>query len=361
MKVRVQGNAEIQNDIYYEYDTESVPLGQGGMGIVYQGYCFNALNPSEFVPVAIKAIQNPTKILVDRAMREASIQIDHPNLLRMYGFIPNMEFDEYSQTFKPKYYLVMERIVGVSLENLMKGVLIDACGAYVDFAKELYDQYINDRVGFIKRISVEVCKGLSALHSAGYVHRDVDPSNIMVTHDCKIKLIDFGVTKTIQAYSGPKLTQVGAIIGKPSYAAPEMVTGDITNHNTTTDMYSLGIVIYEMFTGVLPFQGDETQIMHAQIHQAVPVSNIKDKCIRNVVAKATAKAQSERYQNADALIQAIMTELPGKAPVKGASIASVHEKAKPSSKKLSDNLVMFIGGVIGVAIGTLLYYILNMS
>ena len=91
MIVRVQGEAEIQNHIYYEYDSESVPLGQGGMGIVYQGYCFNEDNPEEYVPVAIKSIQNPTRDLVDRAMREASIQIDHPNLLRMYGFIPNME------------------------------------------------------------------------------------------------------------------------------------------------------------------------------------------------------------------------------------------------------------------------------
>lgn len=141
MIVRVQGEAEIQNHIYYEYDSESVPLGQGGMGIVYQGYCFNEDNPEEYVPVAIKSIQNPTRDLVDRAMREASIQIDHPNLLRMYGFIPNMEMDEYSKTFKPRYYLVMERIVGVSLESLMNGVLIDKSGAYVKFAKELYDQF----------------------------------------------------------------------------------------------------------------------------------------------------------------------------------------------------------------------------
>ena len=118
MIVRVQGEREIQNHIYYEYDSESVPLGQGGMGIVYQGYCYNALTPEEYIPVAIKSIQNPTQNLIDRAMREASIQIDHPNLLRMYGFIPNMEKDEYSQSYRPKYYLVMESLPVPPMEGL---------------------------------------------------------------------------------------------------------------------------------------------------------------------------------------------------------------------------------------------------
>ena len=354
MKIRVQGNAEIQNDIYYEYDSESIPLGQGAMGVVYHGYCFNALNTNEFVPVAIKAIQNPTKILVDRAMREASIQIDHPNLLRMYGFVPNMELDEYSQTYKPKYYLVMERIVGVSLENLMKGVLIDKSGAYVEFAKELYEQYINDRVGFVKRITLEVCQGLNALHSAGYVHRDVDPSNIMVTHDYKIKLIDFGVAKAIQAYNGPKLTQVGAIVGKPSYAAPEMLTGDITNHNATTDLYSLGVMMYEMFTGVLPFQGDDAQVMKAQIHQPLPLANISDKTIRNVIAKATAKIQSERYQNAESLMAAINADIPSQSEVVEEPVAT------NTLKKVDGTIAMILGGILGVAIGIGIYFLVNL-
>lgn len=360
MKVRVQGNAEIQNEIYYEYDSESIPLGQGGMGIVYQGYCFNALNPSEFVPVAIKAIQNPTKNLVDRAMREASIQIDHPNLLRMYGFIPNMEFDEYSQTYKPKYYLIMERIVGVSLENLMKGVLIDKSGAYVDFAKELYDQYVNDRVAFVKRITVEVCQGLNALHAAGYVHRDVDPSNIMVTHDRKIKLIDFGVTKTIQAYNGPKLTQVGAIIGKPSYAAPEMVTGDITNHNCTTDVYSLGIMIYEMYTGTLPFQGDEAQIMHAQIHQLLPVTNINDTVIRTVVSKATSKNQTDRYADTRSLMEAILSEVQEKPGGQNGNTEPRKKPANGSSGNSGSTLAVILGCILGLSIGVGIYLLANL-
>lgn len=346
MIVRVQGEAEVQNNIYYEYDSESAPLGQGGMGVVYQGYCFNAMNPDEFVPVAIKSIPNPTKNLVDRAMLEASIQIDHPNLLRMYGFIPNMEMDEYSNTFMPKYYLVMERIMGVSLENLMNGVLIDRSGAYVEFAKELYDQYMSDRVGFVKRIAEAVGNGLAALHNAGYVHRDVDPSNIMVTHDGKIKLIDFGVAKTIQNYNGPKLTQMGAIIGKLDYAAPEIILGDITNHNQTTDIYALGILIYQMFTGALPFQGDKTQVSHAQVHTPVPAQHITDRVIRNVVQKATAKVQASRYPD----IVSMMSDLQHTEP------------DKPDKPDKFDGIKPWVWGVCaagGLLVGVMLSVLLN--
>lgn len=362
MIVRVQGEAELQNNIYYEYDTESTPLGQGGMGIVYQGYCFNALDTNEYIPVAIKSIQNPSKILVDRAMREASIQIDHPNLLRMYGFIPNMEMDEYSGTYKPRYYIVMERIVGVSLENLMNGVLLDRSGAFVDFAKELHDQYISDRSAFIKRIVSAVGEGLDALHKAGYVHRDVDPSNIMVTHDGKIKLIDFGVSKTIQAYNGPKLTQTGAIIGKLSYAAPEIITGDITNHNQMTDIYALGILIYQMFTGVLPFQGDDAQIMQAQVKERVPVQHITDKVIKSVVAKATSKSQSDRYQDVSSLIADIQRKsnsIKDKVAKTKEKVVETQEKKTLKASSISSwsdvpIWMWALSAVVGLTIGVLI-------
>ena len=83
MLVRIQGVSELQNQIYYDYDTESVPLGQGGMGIVYPGRCFRVDNPDEYIPVAIKLMTNTNPDMIKRAMREASIQIDDPNLLRI--------------------------------------------------------------------------------------------------------------------------------------------------------------------------------------------------------------------------------------------------------------------------------------
>ena len=303
MLVRIQGVSELQNQIYYDYDTESVPLGQGGMGIVYPGRCFRVDNPDEYIPVAIKLMTNTNPDMIKRAMREASIQIDDPNLLRMYGFIPNMELDPYTQEMKPKYYMVMESLDGVSLENLLDGVFCTKNGSDISAARELYELGIQDRRAFTLRIMKPVLRGVNRLHQAGYIHRDLDPSNIMITRSDEIKIIDYGVCKPV-ASSGAdaKLTQPGAIIGKVDYAAPELLTGDVSHHNFTTDVYALGIMTYRLFTGSLPFTGDNSSVMKAHLTEPVPVENITDPEIRRIVEKATRKPQEERYGSVDEML-----------------------------------------------------------
>lgn len=346
MIVRVQGASEVQNGIYYEYDTESQPLGQGGMGIVYQGYCFRVDNPQEYIPVAIKLITNTTQDLIERAMREASIQIDHPNLLRMWGFIPNMEWDMYTQSYKPKYYVVMDRLVGVDLFSLMKGVTIDKSGYNVTYAQELYNKFISDRLAFVGEVMGGVLNAIAALHEKGYIHRDIDPSNVMITDDNGIKLIDFGISKSCSTQDGPvqKLTQVGSIIGKADYAAPEIVTGDVMNHNFTTDIYALGIMLYQLYTGSLPYSGSDPEIMQAQLNQPVPVENINHMGIRAVVERATRKKQSERYQSVTEMMDEFQRALAmspeaaaGKTTARGDRKATLHAEpeASRSEKKAS--------------------------
>ena len=274
MIVRIQGVSELQNQIYYDYDTEAIPLGQGGMGIVYPGRCFRVDNPEEYIPVAIKLMTNTNQDMIKRAMREASIQIEDPNLLRMYGFIPNMEPDPYTHEMKPKYYMV--------------------------------------------------------LHQAGYIHRDLDPSNIMITQSNEIKIIDYGVCKPVATnVADEKLTQTGAIIGKVDYAAPELLTGDIRHHNFTTDIYALGIMMFRLFVGSLPFTGDNTVVTKAHLTEPVPTGNISDPEIRRIVEKATRKAQEYRYQSVNEMLsdlkEAICTE---KEPVKDEEIKVETHKAQ---------------------------------
>lgn len=299
MIVRVQGASEVQNGIFYEYDNESQPLGQGGMGIVYEGYCFRVNNHNEYIPVAIKKITNTTPDLIERAMREASIQIDHPNLLRMWGFIPNMEIDPYTNTRRTQYYVVMDRLVGVDLYSLMTGVTIDKTGYNVEYAQELYNLLLSDRLQFTKVIMTNVLNAIATLHQAGYIHRDIDPSNVMITNEREIKLIDFGISKTFSSLNdnGHKLTKTGSIIGKSDYAAPEIVTGDVLHHNVTTDIYALGILLYQLYTGSLPFVGSDAEVMQAQLNTPVPVENIDNEAIRGIVKRATQKKQSYRYQS----------------------------------------------------------------
>ncbi len=299
--VKIQGPNEMKNNLHYEYDADSTPLGEGGMGKVFQGYCINDNNPNEYFSVAIKVVTNITPALIERARREASIQIDHPNLLRMYGFIPNMEWDAATNSHVTRYYLIMERLVGVNLDNLLGGLTLDNSGIQVDYAKKLYDKYRNDKHNAIKLIVNNVLQGAAALHKSGYIHRDIDPSNVMITEQGNIKLIDFGVSKSLFD-NRFQLTTSGSIIGKLEYAAPEIISGKVEQHNVTTDIYAIGIFIYLLVTGSLPFVGDSAQVMQAQIMQPVPIRNIRNLSIRQIVEKATRKAQSERYQSVDELI-----------------------------------------------------------
>lgn len=314
--IRVEGAAEKQAGIYYEYDPSLAPIGEGGMGKVFVGDCVNE-SSGERIPVAIKLISSPTQDLIDRAMREASVQIDHPNLLRMYGFIPNMEYDSYQKNYIVRYYIVMERLVGVTLSSLVSGCFIDRSGMHIPYAQSLYERYCSDRKGTVVGIMRQILAGVNELHIRGFIHRDLDPSNVMVTIDDEIKLIDYGICKpyALSVSSGPKLTQVGALIGKVDYAAPEVITGDVTNHNRTTDIYSLGIMLYQLYTGVLPFSGDNSQIMQAHLSQPMPLGNIDDHQIRRIVEKATRKEQSARYQSVPEMLADFDNEIPVPHPV----------------------------------------------
>lgn len=305
MIVKVQSAAELQSGIYYEYETESTPLGQGGMGTVYQGYCFREGDRSQYVPVAIKKIACTTKELVDKAMREASIQIEHDNLLRMYGFVPNLEIAPNSQVPSVQYYVVMENLQGVNLDALLNGQFKDKFGLECEFAAQLYNLYMTDRNEFVTVVMSNVLKGVNVLHKAGFIHRDLDPSNVMVTHEGKIKVIDFGISKKLQStpFDGSKGTMPGSMMGKVDYAAPEMITGDVANHNYTTDIYALGIMAYQLCVGALPFDGDSSSVAKDQINTPVPVKNIQNPVFRQLVLKATQKEQCDRYQSIDEIIE----------------------------------------------------------
>lgn len=304
MIVRVQSAAELQNGIYYEYETESLPLGQGGMGTVYQGYCFREGDRDHYIPVAIKKIAYTSHELIDKAMREASIQIDHDNLLRMYGFIPNWEYNEITKTKSIQYYVVMEVLQGVNLDALINGQLTDKFGNVCEYAQDLYNLYNTNRLSFVKKIMSDVLSGVQALHEAGYIHRDLDPSNVMITHEGSIKVIDYGISKMIDCSNTDtnKGTVPGSMMGKVDYAAPEMITGDVNHHNATTDIYALGIMTYQLLVGSVPFDGDAAKVAKDQLGTPVPVVNISDPIIASIVSKATQKDQANRYQSINEIL-----------------------------------------------------------
>lgn len=297
--IRLQGEEEKRRNIYYEFDPTSKPLGEGGMGKVYAGRRVN-VGTHEVRDVAIKFLFNSLPpSAIEKARREASIIIPHENLVEMMGFL-SLEYDLPNGTKSLRYHVISELLTGVTLADLIQGTTTDANGKQVPYAQKLYNQYNQSPEQFAVTIIRKLLSGIMTLHDNGFIHRDIDPSNIMVTNDGKIKLIDFGISKRVDGLitNDKFLTTAGQFIGKPQYAAPELVLGDIKNQDRWTDIYALGILMYQLITGHLPFTGSSNDMLSAHLRKKMPLKDIKDKQLRNIIGKATDKSIAQRYQTA---------------------------------------------------------------
>lgn len=293
--IYIQGEYEKRNHIHYEVNPELPSLGEGGMGQVLRGVRVNEQNGLR-QDVAIKFLfEDLPAHAIERARREASIQIHNENLVEMFGFIEIAESDQVKH-----YHVVSELLQGVMLFDLLNGKTTDKFGNEVEFARELFTQYQNDKFGFAVFIVKNILSGIMALHDKGYIHRDLDPSNIMITHDRKVKIIDFGIAKQLNSLNtqDQQLTSTGQFIGKAAYAAPELVLGDVHNQNQTTDLYAVGIMLYQFIVGSLPFEGTMAELIKQQLNDKIPLKQVPYKAIRHIIGKATAKKQTDRYQSA---------------------------------------------------------------
>lgn len=323
--IKLQGEREKQQGIYYEFDSSSTPLGEGGMGKVYRGRRVN-IHTHETRDVAIKfmfAGLPPT--VIQRAEDEANIRIQHDNLVEMMGFLA-LESKMPNGVTSVRYHVVSELLIGVSLSDLMQGVCTDQSGNVIPYAQTLYNLCNNDPEQFAITVLKKVLSGIMALHDAGYIHRDIDPSNIMITKDGKIKLIDFGIAKKVDGLKthDKNLTTAGQFMGKPQYAAPELIIGDIKNQNKPTDIYALGVLLFQLKTGHLPFEGPANVVLNNHLHSSLPLKQIKNAKLRKIIAHATEKDCTKRYQSAAefrAALDALSTGGGGVTEIFGMSIA----------------------------------------
>lgn len=294
--IRLQ-NGSGETNVHYEFDLGQKPLGEGGMGRVFRGVQVEegSNGSRKERDVAIKCLlEDLPEHAIKRSRREASIRLKNDSLVEMIDFV------ETHDGYATHYHVVSELLNGVNLDELLEGRTTNHDGNPNPTAERLLHNYRENRKAFVGEVFRSILSGIMALHDAGYIHRDIDPSNIMVTSDDKIKLIDFGIAKKVNELftTGKSLTSPGQFIGKPYYAAPELLLGDLKQQSYTTDVYALGIVLFQLMTGHLPFEGTFQEVYEKQMHEDLPLNEIGDKTVRKIIEKATEKNQKKRYQSA---------------------------------------------------------------
>ncbi|UCC39664.1 MAG: protein kinase [Candidatus Aminicenantes bacterium] len=248
-------------------------LGQGGMGKVYRVY--DKKIEGEVALKLIKPEIVSDKTAIDRFRNELKIsrEITHRNVCRMYDL--NEE--------KGTYYITMEYITGENLKSLIRRVRQLTIGTAVSIAKQ-------------------ICVGLAEAHRLGIVHRDMKPSNIMIDKDGNARIMDFGIARSLESKG---ITGARVSVGTPEYMSPEQAEGKKTDERS--DIYSSGIILFEMLTGRLPFES-ETPLSMAIKHKTEQPPNPKEfnsqipDDLSRLILGCLEKNKEIRYQSAEEVL-----------------------------------------------------------
>lgn len=253
-------------------------IGQGGMADV-----FLAVDTILNRQVAIKILRadlstDAVSILRFEREAQAAAALAHPNIVEIYDV----------GDYKGHHYIVMEYVTGKTLKQVIRsrGPLVNE--EAVDIMKQL-------------------CSAISEAHSRGIIHRDIKPQNVIVKADGSIKILDFGIAT---AKGSMQLTQANNVMGSVHYLAPELAKGEAASPQS--DIYALGIVLYEMFAGDVPFKADQA-VQIALKHMREPMPDVRlinasvPQSIANVITRATAKDPNNRYGSCREMLQDIST------------------------------------------------------
>jgi serine/threonine-protein kinase len=255
------------------------PLGSGGMAVVFKAYD-NMLERN----VAIKVLKEDYASDPDFRERfkqeaKAAANLSHPNIVTVYDF----GFDD------DKVFIVIEYIDGTDLKTLIR-------------RKEKFN--IQDTVGLM----AQACAGVGYAHRAGLVHCDIKPHNMLVSHDFRLKVTDFGIARALASIHPDERSEI--VWGSPHYFSPEQAAG--MPPSPASDVYSLGVILYEMLTGKLPFESSDATELSKMHRVTIPTSprNLNPaipEYLEEITLKVLSKEPSGRYRTADQLGRVLMS------------------------------------------------------
>jgi len=278
-------------------------LGEGGMGVVYkaQDTKLQRLVALKFLPPHIADSPEEKARFIHEA--QSASALNHTNVTTIYGIEESPE----------GMFIVMEFVEGRTLKQIIEEETLSI--------KKVLD------------IGIQMCEGIAMAHEKGVVHRDIKSDNIMVTPRGQVKIMDFGLAKLKGA---TKITQTGSTLGTAAYMSPEQASGEEVDQRS--DIFSFGVVLYELLTGQLPFKGEhQAAIVYSIVNEEPqPVARFNNQVstkLEDVVSKALAKDKQERYQHIDDLLADLRRERKSLDYVKTGPLAQPVETQKPVKKK----------------------------
>ncbi|MGD8620948.1 MAG: protein kinase [Anaerolineales bacterium] len=246
-------------------------LGSGGMAMVYRCRDLNLQREVALKVLRDTYVEDPSFQANFLQEARSAANLSHPNIVTVFDFGEDND----------RLYIVMEYVAGTDLKTLMRrhGML---------------------SIGRAVAIMVKIAKGVGYAHRAGLVHCDLKPQNILITADGSAKITDFGISRALATISPDERFEV--VWGSPQYFAPEQAAGGPPS--PSSDVYSLGVILYEMVTGQLPFEADDPQTL-AELHlhaDPTPPRAINPSIpenLNNIILKVLAKEPAARYRTAD--------------------------------------------------------------
>ncbi len=251
-------------------------LGSGGMGKVYK-----VIDKEVKEKIAIKVLRPEISFderIIERFRNELKLarKISHPNVCRMYDLLKE----------KGRYFITMEYISGEDLKSTIARV------GQLSVGKAL-------------AIAEQICKGLAEAHKLGVVHRDLKPQNVIIDRQGDARIMDFGIAQT---HTTKGLTEPGVMIGTPEYMSPEQAVGEVIDQRS--DIYSLGVLLFELLTGTLPFKGDTAVGLALKQKTELPPNpkslnpQISDE-VSQLILRCLEKDKNNRYPSATSLLEEI--------------------------------------------------------